>query len=283
MAFSRTPSGLAAEHLFSQQVVVYIEGHTDKAFYEEILKGYDCQVIEKTGKEECKKLAIELEQKNLPFVVILDGHYEILERTRSRHRRIILLHRHSFENYLFEEKPIEQFCRDRSHPNNNTGKLASRFRTVVQNTEVKFKKLIVLDVAHQRSKTGYKVLPDKPNRFFNTQRKINFIDSQIQKRCKEADNCIDKQSFNSAKALVDKFLKKHRFMDLLPGHYAFGIIRLLIINIVNSNILEDEIRPYLSRMVWSLVKTPDHDSLKRRLRRAVLEAQKIPRSGKGVA
>lgn len=40
-------------------------------------------------------------------------------------------------------------------------------------------------------------------------------------------------------------------------------------------ILEDEIRVYLSTEVWRLVKTRDHDSLKRRLRRAVHEAEKI--------
>jgi len=29
MSFSRTPSGLAAEHLFYHEILVYVEGHTD--------------------------------------------------------------------------------------------------------------------------------------------------------------------------------------------------------------------------------------------------------------
>ena len=53
-------------------------------------------------------------------------------------------------------------------------------------------------------------------------------------------------------------------------------------NTVNESVSNDEIRLYLSRVVWGLVKTRDHDSLKRRLRRAVLEAQKIPWPSQGI-
>ena len=44
---------------------------------------------------------------------------------------------------------------------------------------------------------------------------------------------------------------------------------------LRKTILDDEIRVFLSVEVWRLVKTRDHDSLKRRLRNAVREAEKM--------
>ena len=273
MSFSRTPSGLTAEYLFYPEILVYVEGHTDIPFYEKVLQGYDCHIKPRGGREECKKLVPFLLKDNLPFVIIFDGDYEILVSTQSEHSRVILLDRYSFENYLFEEKPIEQFCRHR-RPRANLERLASRFRGIVQNVEAQFKELIVLDVAHQHSHTGYDALPDRPQRFFG-QGPSDFQDSEIQEWCKQAAQSIEKQSIEDARILVDEFLKEHRLVDLLPGHFAFAIIRRLIIKTVNRNIADDDITIPLSTNVWDLVKTHDHNSLKRRLRRAVREAEKI--------
>ena len=273
MSFSRTPLGAAAEYLFHPEILVYVEGHTDIPFYEKVLQGYDCYIKPRGGREECKKLVPFLSKGNLPFVIILDGDYEILISTQSEHSRVILLERYSFENYLFEEEPIEQFCRHR-RPRANLEKLVSRFREIVQNVEVQFKELIVLDVAHQHSHTGYDALPDKPQRFFG-QGPSDFQDSEIQKCCTQAAQNIEKQNIEDARILVDEFLKRHRLIDLLPGHFAFTIIRRLIIKTVNRKIADDDITIPLSTNVWDLVNTHDHNSLKRRLRRAVREAEQI--------
>ncbi|MDE0682652.1 MAG: DUF4435 domain-containing protein [Candidatus Poribacteria bacterium] len=273
MSFSRTPLGAAAEYLFYQEILVYVEGHTDIPFYEKVLQGYDCYIKPQGGREECKKLVPLLSKDNLPFVIILDGDYEILARTQGEHSRVILLDRYSFENYLFEEQPIEQFCRHR-HPRVNLERLLSRFRKVVENIEVQFKELIVLDVAHRSSHTGYKVLPDRPQRFLG-RGPVDFKDSEIQEWCERAAQGIDEQNAEDARILVDEFLKRHRLIDLLPGHFAFAIIRRLIIKTVNRSIADDDITIPLSTSVWDLVKTRDHNSLKRRLHEAVREAEKI--------
>ena len=277
ISFSRTPLGLAAEYLFYSEILVYVEGYTDIPFYNEVLQGYSCRIISKKGKPECKKFATLLEQGNYPYVVVLDGDYEILESDRSRHRRIVWLHRHSFENYLLEEDPIEKFRHYRAPLEDSLDRLTSSFREITTDTEQKFKELLILDVAHQRAKTGCKVLPKAPDQFFSGPKTADFQDSSIQKQCIEATLSIDEQSIENARTLVQKFLEGHRFIDLLPGHFAFGIIRRWINYTVNvkPNILEDEIRVYLSTEVWRLVKTRDHNSLKRRLRSAVREAEKI--------
>ena len=275
MSFSRTDSGLAAEYLFYEEILVYVEGPTDVIFYQTILQNYGCRIKPKNGREECKKLANILVESNRPYVVILDGDYEILERTRSNHRRVIFLHRHSFENYLFEETLVEQFCRERVHLEDSLEELpGSKFREVVEDTELKFKELIVLDVAHQRSNTGHNVLPNKPGRFLKPRKSVNFRDNEIEQYV-QAAQCIDQQSIDNAKTLVERFLRKRRFIDLLPGHFAFGIMMRLIIHTIDRTISDEDIRVPLSKEVWGLVKTPDHNSLKRRLRRAVREAQQM--------
>lgn len=275
MLFSRTDSGLAAEYLFRPKIIVYVEGLTDIPFYEEVLQNYNCEVTPRNGRAECEKLATALLQDDDPYVVILDGDYEILESTRSKHRRVILLHRYSIENYLFEEEPIQQFCRDYAR------KQVSQFQEAVEDTEQKFMDLVVLDVAHRRSQTGYKVLPDSQEEFLRAPGAVD-LGSEIQRRYTEATQHIDEQSIEDARTLVEEFLENHRFIDLLPGHFAFSIMRRLITKTVNESVSKREIRVYLSRVVWGLVKTRDHNSLKRRLRRAVREAQKMPSPGQAI-
>lgn len=281
MSFSRTESGLAAEHLFYSEVLVYVEGYTDIPFYNEVLQNYNCRIKAKNGKPECEKLATFLEQNGYPYVVVLDGDYEILERRRSQHRRVVLLHRHSYENYLLEAEPIKQFCGDRVRAEDSLEEplTSEEFAEFVGDTEVKLKNLLILDIAHQRSKTGCKTFFRDPDRFFNQ----NFRDNEIQKQCQAAAKKIQRQSINEAESLVETFLQERRCLDLIPGHFAFSIMRRLISNTVGKSIPNEEIRVYLSREVWQLVKTRDHESLKRRLRRAVREAEQIRQTNKGQA
>lgn len=292
MEFIRSDSGIENRDLFYlPKILVYVAGYSDIPFYEKVLQNYDYHLKAQGGREECKKLVKALVEKDLPYVIVLDGDYEILERTRSQHRRVVWLHKYSFENYLFEEKPIKQFCRDHAHLEDSLEEplTSSEFKDFIENIEIKFKDLIILDVAHQRAETGYDALPDRPDRFFKSQTGINFLESQIQQWRTEVTNHIDSQSADDARILVEQFLKRHRFVDLLPGHFAFGIIKRLIIDTIKRRlrrtpkISNDTIRIYLSREVWSLVKTRDHDSLKRRLRKAVREAEQICQANSGKA
>ena len=277
MSFSRTPSGLAAQYLFyKDQVLVYVEGHTDIPFYKIVLENYNCRIQTYSEEEDYDKLLEVLATDDPHYVVILDGHYEILTRRRSKHRRLVLLHRHSCENYLLEEKPVEQFRYSRAPLRDTLEKLPSSFSEILEDTEFNFKELLILDVAHQRTKTGCKVLPKRAEQFF-VGSTADFEDDRIQERCSEATLCIDEQSVEEARTLVQEFLRNHRFIDLLPGHFAFSIIRRWINHTVNvrQRILEEDIRVSLSTEVWRLVNTRDHNSLKRRLRRAVREAEQI--------
>jgi len=277
MSLSRTPSGLAAQYLFyKDKVLVYVEGHTDIPFYKIVLENYNCRIQAYSEETDYHQLLEVLLTDDPHCVVILDGHYEILTRRRSKHRRLVLLHRHSCENYLFEEDLIERFRYSRAPLRDTLEQLPSSFDEILEDTELKFKELLILDVAHQRAKTGCKVVPKGAEQFF-VGSTADFKNDRIQERCSEATLRIDEQSIEEARTLVQEFLRNHRFIDLLPGHFAFGIIRRWINHTVDvrQRILEEDIRVYLSTEVWRLVKTRDHNSLKRRLHKAVREAEQI--------
>ena len=279
MTFSRTTPGITAEYLFYKKVLVYVDGYTDFPFYEEVLQNFNFHLKARRKVKENEKLVIDLIKKDLPYVVVLDGDYRILESTRSKHRRVVLLHRYSFENYLFEEGPIKQFCRDQMSPANRLEQLTDNFNAIQEELSQKFEELIILDVTHQRADTGFDVLPEKPHRFFKKGKNGNFEDSQIEQYTEAAKN-VNKQDIDETTVLVKQFLKQRRFIDLLPGHFAFGIIRRLIVRTVGENISNKDIRIYLSRVVWGIVNSHDHNSLKRRLRSAVREAEKIRQTSK---
>lgn len=274
MSFSRSPSGLVAEHIFRKtKTQVYVEGPTDITFYDAVLQEYDCRIQSKGGRPECDKLIEKLVEKDLPYVVILDGHYDILENIQNQHNRVVLLHRHSYENYLIEEEPIKQFCRDRARSKDSLAEplTSTKFQKFLEDTEIKLKNLFILDVAHQRSKTGCKTFFRNPDDFFKT----GFQEDEIQKQEEAASKKIQTQSIDEAKTVIEKSLEERRCIDLLPGHFALGIIGCLINDTISKRVKKEEIRLYLSRVVWQLVKTRDHDSLKRRLRNAVREVEKI--------
>ena len=288
MEFYRTPSGLSAEHLFHEKIRVYVEGKTDIPFYEAILHKYNCQIVAKNGKLKCKALATVLEDDDRPYLVVLDGDYEILRHRRSKHRRVILLHRYASENYLLEEAPVKKFCRHCTSLDDTSKEAltSEEFTDFIEEVETQFKDLLILDVVRQRLKIGESSFFKKPDRFYRE----DFIEDQIQKVRKAAKKKLQEKAAEKlqeriveAKDWVEQYLKDHRFIDILPGHFALELVRRLVYNTVNRNVTTAETQLYLSITVWRLVDTDDHRdhrSLKRRLQRGAREAERIREEGR---
>lgn len=280
MTFQRTDSGLIGKYLFYREPLVWVEGHTDIPFYERILRDYPCQLEPAGGKGECQKLATALLENDYPYVVVLDGDYDILEKTRSIHRRVVILHRHSNENYLFEKEPVEKICCNYVNVGGGEELVGNTFEETLEFIKSELIDLTILDVAHYRADTGREVLPSRIEPLLKPQKELAFSQDEIERRCTECQDSIHQENVNEAKALVMKFLEQRRLVDLLPGHLVFGILRRLIIKVIKRktgrkpNIDDAAIRSLLSMEVWSLVQSSDHRSLRRRLRQAVREAQK---------
>ena len=110
--FTRTEYGLRNSHQFYSNPLVWVEGDDDVVYFGYALQDLDVVVKPANGKTNCESLAEELFESNAPFVVVMDGDYDLISKTaRRRHRRLVVLERYSIENYLFEAQICEQVCR----------------------------------------------------------------------------------------------------------------------------------------------------------------------------
>lgn len=84
--------------------------------------------------------------------------------------------------------------------------------------------------------------------------------------------------------MLSSFLKRARLVDVIPGHLAFGLIREFTLNKVRKHVghlphLDNvALAMLLCTSVWDLVPTGDHASHKRRLKKAVREANRMLQS-----
>jgi len=139
--------------------------------------------------------------------------------------------------------------------------------------------LVILGVAHHLAKTGCKVLPDKVESLLRSVKSLTFARGQIESLCTEYRNNIDQTSIDKATLLLKRFWERKRFVDILRGHFIFSILRNLIINTVRHeigriNIDNKGLIIMLSAEVWSIIPSLEHESLRRRLCRAVVEVRK---------
>ena len=110
MRFDQTEQGKINRYLFCQDPLVWVEGVSDIPFYGHALAAGSCTILAAEGKSECIKLADAIKKHDLPYVVIMDGDYGILERRKPDHRWVVHLDRNSIENYLFEKDLVQHVC-----------------------------------------------------------------------------------------------------------------------------------------------------------------------------
>ena len=279
MSFARTTLGKIAQHRFDKRLTVWVEGPTDIPFYEQALRKLDCRVKDAGGKPECLKLAKALKEKEHPYVVVLDGDYEILERKRSWHRRAVMLNRYSVENYCFEKDPIERVCCSHAHVSFEEKLIGNSFDSALSAVESDLFELIVLDIAHQRAQTGQKLLI-KMEELLAKKDKIVFDKRRIKQILRNKTEGVSKKVVGEVRSLVKNFRRRKRLVDLLQGKQVLRIITHLVNRSAKkrrsstSNLSPDGLFIRLSSEVWSEIVSDDHKSLKRRLYRAIKDIQK---------
>lgn len=275
MSFKRTESGAQAEYLFYPEVLVYVEGILDIPFYTTVLFECKCPYRIKAidGKVAVMDQAELLKKNDSPYVTILDGDYEILEETHNEHSRVIVLERYSVESYLSEKDPIMKFA-------GYLAKIADSKETPITNDELtqfieqieeELMNLLVFDVARHRSRPEIGKYFDHPGKFYDKE----FKNDQIKKELNKAMQDIEEESINEARSLVDKYLEHNRFIDLLPGHFAFGLICGFVKQKVGKAFPFANIWLFLTTNVPGSVKTQHHIRLQERLYSAVLEAEEM--------
>lgn len=280
MSFNRTVAGLVAKHLFYREPLVWVEGPSDIPFYEEVLSNFQCRVEAAGGREECSKLTESLIKHDFPYVVILDGDYGILERKRSPHRRVILLQRYSTENYLFEKEPAERVCRNCARLPCGEDLIGDSFEEVITYLESELRELIILDIANYRASTGRQVLPHRADALLGHRERIIFDSARLAHLVATAASNLHTSEIEEARRLIDVFLSERRLIDIVRGHFLFGVLRRLIWGAVRRRsgrkptIDDNTLKILLTVAVWRGKLETDHKNLRRRLLRAVREVRK---------
>ncbi len=281
MPFARSISGKVVEFLFYNVPLVWVEGNEDISMYFKLIKSWSCKIKEAGGKAECKKLLDELVKNDYPYIVILDGDYEILTRKRSYHRRAILLQRYSIENYLFEKRPIEYVCGNYANWTENVSIMNNFFESFLTHLEKRLFDVVVLDIANERAKTGYPILPKSIESLLNGRKSHYISKDRVKAIIGKYKNYINKGDIRNSQKLLNGYLKCNRFVDILKGHLVIGLIRRFISFVVlkrareKVSIRKKDLQIILANEVWTKPSTNQHKNLRRKLGRAISEVNKL--------
>jgi hypothetical protein len=284
MTFERTPKGSVAQHLFHSLPIVYIEGETDVSFYHPVLPRDQFKLELLHGKERANLLIQELVSSDLPYMIILDGDYDILNAQATKHRRLVRLARYSFENYFWAKEIVESFCLDATHCTSQEKVLGTLFEDAQILMSRELLELLILDIASRTAGAGIKVLPDRIDEFFDKSGDLNFDTALIKKRVALVAPQISTQATTEARRALAAFLRTGHIADILKGHCLFGIIRRLLRVAIrrkkgrNPTLEDNFLRIILSALTWRLSPSQEHRALKRKIRRAARELQELPAS-----
>ena len=162
--FTRTDSGLAEKWRFCEELIVWVEGPTDVLFYRIMagsVRSVICRFEAFGGRPTGLKLIRELKNKDYPYVVILDGDYDILRGTRAPHGSVLIVPRYSVENLLWERDAVNEVCCRHAQCGEKRDLVGDDMATVERVIERELLGAIVLDVAARGMRCAPKVLPDR--------------------------------------------------------------------------------------------------------------------------
>lgn len=270
--FTRTPAGLAEKWRFHNVPTVWVEGPTDIYFYEPMLDGLAFRLEAFHGVENSAALVDSLKRYNYPYLVVIDGDYRILSRTRSPHPRVLFLSRYSFENYLWECDAVNKACLRHARCGDDKDLVVSEMAAVENHLKTELGEVVALDVAARMTDPSPAVLPDHIDALLRSQKGVSVESARVGAIVAAARASIDAATTRRASASIKHFLTKRPFMHLLKGHLVLGVLRRIFVNAAakesgaNSQVSNDALTQLLAEKVWRRNKSPDHVSLRRRLR-----------------
>jgi hypothetical protein len=272
MAFTRTSGGLAEKWRFHQIPTIWIEGPTDLFFYQPITAGFACRYEPFHGCENADSLISALTQKDYPYLVILDGDYTILERKRSTHPHVIVLPRYSFENLLWEPEAVNKACARHARCGEDKDLVLSTMARFEQIFETHLLPVVALDIAAREMENSPKILPDRSDNLFESQKSLDVNISKIDEVLKSSRELVRDDLAAQAQIKLEHFLAKRRITHLIHGHLLFSFLRRIFVRSAEiergtpSSSGDDAVLQLLSDAIWLYCRDGDHGRLKRQLR-----------------
>ena len=279
MEFVRTPKGQAATHLFVGLPLVWVEGPSDIPFFEGLLKGM-CRLKSAGGRPNCEKLARDILENDTPYVVIVDGDYDVLTRVRSEHRRVVRLTRYGMENYLAENLVLDRVVARFAREQHVSGPV-EEFEELLDGSRL-FLAHVAFDIASQKCGLSARGVPNHCQCIV-CRAKPYVPDKDLLRQWRRR-YCLG-VSFADLMATtraLKRFCASGRLLDILPAHFLMSLLhRCLRAAIVRTTgkrrsgqMDESTATAFLCSAVWDKpLASPDHVSLKRRIVRAVREVR----------
>ena len=277
--FSRTATGQVNQYLFQRIPIVWVEGVDDVPQVQQMLIGIKCKVKSAGGRANCEVLIDSLKADDSPYVVLVDGDYEILISTRSRHRRGLTLLRHSMENYFCEVEIIEHVCRLLGGEAHKEVSLRRLFGRVVPRFERGMTGLVESDVAAWVKNCRRSFFPKNADAILAKEQPI--VENSMVKRFLDRVPAELKPSdLSEARKLIGEFAEGREKLHIVRGHIVFGFVRKLIRchlkNCGRRRTLDDQsLRAILAVATWDRPAIDDHRSIRRRIRRATRQAASL--------
>lgn len=278
--FTRTEYGQINKYLFYPEILVWVEGEDDYPFYEPVVHQWPCRIEAAGGKDKCKKLAEKVIENNYPFVVVMDGDYDILEVQENLHQRVLVLKKYSIENYLFERNVMQNVCCKYVGSKDYYEEIGDLFDDLDKEIETNLFNLIVLDIANYRLGLGVDFFPGHAARIMSLP-SLRCKPEQVAAVCGAINPKVRAKDFAVFEQLVKGFVDKARFSDLIRGHFLFDVIRQFLIGCVEKIrdrkivIDNDSLLVMLSLEFWNAIPTDVHKNLIDDLSVAITESQSI--------
>ena len=275
--FDRTISGKSAKYLFyPDKVLVWVEGDHDERFYSWLIENIEVEICGAGGKPECMRLAERILRDNLPYVVVMDGDYDILDRSHIHHSRIVILSRYSIENYLLDEPSLLAIFN--SYTVDPDGEAKIRLSTMIAYAEEALEEAIRLDATCVRSSLDESPLPSKIEVILANDGSFVIDEDKLDDCCVECRSKVSKDDLRRTNKLIDDWCSTRRLVWLLRGGLALGLIRRIMIEELVGyrklkwNADNRTLRALLVSHVWQGTLSPDHRNLRHRFREAVRDA-----------
>ena len=281
IVFSRTSGGLAEKWRFHNVPTVWVEGPTDFYFYSPIAEELPCRFEPFHGRKNARALITSLKEKNDPYLVILDGDYYILQNARRHHRRVIVLSRYSYENYLWDPEIINRVCLRFAQCGEEKDIIKAPMLGAVEMLEKEFLRALILEVAARRMDPAPKVLPDRIEVLLENQRSVKLNLSRLKGLVREAEKTVDTSIEAEAKRDIEAFLKCNCITHIVRGHLLFGLLRQIFFQVANKergarmSASDEVLLQMFSEAVWRFSREGDHKRLKRNFRTKLRELSSL--------
>lgn len=276
-SFARTPTGTVGKRLFYTVPTIWVEGPTDIFFYLPIVDDLECRIEAFHNSNNAAALIEGLVNEDLPYLIVMDGDYEILSRQKTTHSRIIRLKRYSFENYLWESDPVNRACHSSAQSGDRSDVVGPLLDDLNQHIHDTLLDMVVVDVAARRTDPAPRVLPDRVESLLVDSRRPVICSFKVNDITKAALETIDEKTLEMARRQVLTYLQKRQLVDLLKGHVLFGILRLLFTQAASSIkgkkviVDDDSLTQLLANATWKRPPSKDHKVLRSKIRKHVGE------------